>query len=364
MPTTASTASSSHASLPGTLSSALSWTLSRWNSSSNTSSSACPSSQGTASTQNTLHPTHPTEYRSSYPPSTRSTSSRPPSRPPSRRRASPFQPPPLPPLSLLGYAQSTTTHILTPYLAEEIRQLVPPRLQLHDSWILAYSLEQHGVSLTTLYERCAAKEFSKGGFVLVVKDDGGGIFGAFVNEEFRVNGGRYYGTGECFLWKAGWVKSYKAMHAQNSGESGIVHHLPHLHQNNKANGVDKEKEKEKENESELLVPPMEVNLDNSNIISDEGRPSRVGTPSSISENVLKFKAFPYSGDNEYFILCEQGFLSVGAGNGKFGLWLDSNLEKGVSSPCATFGNEPLSEEGEKFEIMGVEVWSIGGTSSR
>ena len=48
-------------------------------------------------------------------------------------------------------------------------------------------------------------------------------------------------------------------------------------------------------------------------------------------------------------------------NGKFGLWLDSNLEKGVSSTCATFGNEPLSEEGEKFEIIGVEVWSIGGS---
>ncbi|RPB29480.1 TLD-domain-containing protein [Terfezia boudieri ATCC MYA-4762] len=351
MPSTAS-ASSSHTSLPGTLSSALSWTLNRWNSSSNTSSSTRPSSRGTTSAQNTLHPTHPSEYRSSYPPSTRSTSSR----PPSRRRASPFQPPPLPPLSLIGYTQSTTTHLLTPYLAEEIRQLVPPRLQLYDSWILAYSLEQHGVSLTTLYERCAAKEFSKGGFVLVVKDDGGGLFGAFVNEGFRTSGGRYYGTGECFLWKAGWVKSYMAVHAQSSEGSEIAqhhHNLPHLHHhhhNNKANGVDKEEEED-----------LEGKLNNGNIIFDEDQPSPAGTPNSISENVLKFKAFPYSGINEYFILCEQGFLSVGAGNGKFGLWLDSNLEKGVSSTCATFGNEPLSEEGEKFEIMGVEVWSIGGS---
>ena len=161
-----------------------------------------------------------------------------------------------------------------------------------------------------------AKEFSKGGFVLVVKDDGGGVFGAFVNEGFRVSAGRYYGTGECFLWKAGWAKSYKAVHALGSGGSNIAqnhHHLPHLHHhhNNKANGVKKEKEKERE--GELLVSPLEEKLSSVNIISDEDWPSRVGTPSSISENVLKFKAFPYSGDNEYFILCEQGFLSVGAG---------------------------------------------------
>ena len=47
-------------------------------------------------------------------------------------------------------------------------------------------------------------------------------------------------------------------------------------------------------------------------------------------------------------------------DGKYGLWLDDNFEKGVSSPCLTFGNEPLSDDGEKFDIIGVEVWSIGG----
>lgn len=59
--------------------------------------------------------------------------------------------------------------------------------------------------------------------------------------------------------------------------------------------------------------------------------------------------------------CETGFLSVGGGDGHYGLWLDDTFEKGVSSHCLTFGNEPLSEEGEKFEILGVEVWSIGNT---
>lgn len=59
------------------------------------------------------------------------------------------------------------------------------------------------------------------------------------------------------------------------------------------------------------------------------------------------------------MLCDSTFLSVGGGDGHYGLWLDDTFEKGISSSCPTFGNEPLSEEGKNFEILGVEVWSIG-----
>jgi len=74
---------------------------------------------------------------------------------------------------------------------------------------------------------------------------------------------------------------------------------------------------------------------------------------------IRFKAFPYSGVNDYMIFCETGFLSVGGGDGHYGLWLDDLFEKGISSSCLDFGNEPLSDEGTKFDILGVEVWYIG-----
>jgi hypothetical protein len=74
---------------------------------------------------------------------------------------------------------------------------------------------------------------------------------------------------------------------------------------------------------------------------------------------IRFKAFPYSGVNDYLMLCDPDFLSVGGGDGHYGLWLDDTMERGISSSCPTFGNEPLSEEGEKFDILGVEIWSIG-----
>jgi hypothetical protein len=54
--------------------------------------------------------------------------------------------------------------------------------------------------------------------------------------------------------------------------------------------------------------------------------------------------------NQQLIICRDGH---------YGLWLDDNLENGVSSSCPTFGNEPLSDEGTKFEVLGVELWYIG-----
>jgi len=96
---------------------------------------------------------------------------------PPNRKASPFQPPPLTPLSLKGYTSSTRENgrLLSKALAEEIRLLVPPRLQLVDDWELCYSLEQDGVSLGTLYKRAEEYRGRRGGYVLVIRDGGGGV---------------------------------------------------------------------------------------------------------------------------------------------------------------------------------------------
>ncbi|KAF3161187.1 oxidation resistance protein 1, variant 2 [Orbilia oligospora] len=209
------------------------------------------------------------------------------------RQPSPYLPPAL--SSIILMSSSSNRSLLTEAIAEEIRLLIPARLQLHETWTLMYSLEEHGVSLSTLYQR-----LGKGAFVFVVRDTSDGIFGAFANESIQPSAGRYYGTGECFLWKASTLSSSSA--------------------------------------SSLSI---------SNQFS-----------SRTSDNI-RFKAFPYSGVNDYMILCDRDFISFGGGDGHYGLWVDGNLDSGVSSTCLTFGNEPLSEEGDKFTILGVEVWRVG-----
>jgi TLD len=90
----------------------------------------------------------------------------------------------------------------------QIRPHLPALARLPRKWTLLYSLDQHGISLNTLYTRC---EFSlpqlgtpsPKGALLVLKDAGDALFGVWMGEEgLRPSRGKgYYGSGECFMWK-------------------------------------------------------------------------------------------------------------------------------------------------------------------
>lgn len=278
------------------------------------------------------------------------------------RTGSPFQPPPLTPLTL-STSPNASHVLLTRALAEEIRLLVPPRLQLVDTWQLAYSLERDGSSLTTLYEKC--DEFShrsqRAGFVLVVRDvssaaDGGGggaLFGAYLTDAPHP-APHYYGTGECFLWRASVLPSTPLMQATqtNGGSSkspsmqenhpnkqSQQHQTPPQQQQRQALPSDDLLElaglplppsantdhlrtrsttlrgekraprvqlQDDKGDVDLLAPPDETEPTNGT--RKTGSRSGASTPERI-----RFKAFPYSGENDYMIFCETGFLSLGAG---------------------------------------------------
>ncbi|KAI7855060.1 TLDc domain-containing protein [Circinella umbellata] len=69
------------------------------------------------------------------------------------------------------------------------------------------------------------------------------------------------------------------------------------------------------------------------------------------------QVFPWTGKNEYMILSETEFIAIGGGDGKFGLWINSDLEHGHSEPCPTFDNECLSRKPE-FACMELEIFTI------
>ncbi|KAK0484727.1 TLDc domain-containing protein, partial [Armillaria novae-zelandiae] len=77
---------------------------------------------------------------------------------------------------------------------------LPALSRLPRSWTLLYSLDQHGISLNTLYARC--EQLKPCGALVVFKDEGDTIFGAFVSDGIRQSRGKgHYGSGESFLWR-------------------------------------------------------------------------------------------------------------------------------------------------------------------
>jgi hypothetical protein len=207
---------------------------------------------------------------------------------PPGRYASPFQPPPLTPLTLHGYTPGTREKgkLLSKALAEEIRLLVPPRLQLVDEWKLAFSLEQNGVSLATLYQKSDDYRGLRGGYVLVVRDGSGSVFGAYLSEPPHPSPS-FYGNGECFLWRAHVLSSLPdlALNLPPPPSEDTTHAT-------RMTTVAISKPKD------ALSPPTSSNA------------SRSGTN---TPERIRFKAFPYSGVNDYMIFCEHSYLSIGGG---------------------------------------------------
>ncbi|KAF4121552.1 hypothetical protein GMORB2_1960 [Geosmithia morbida] len=249
---------------------------------------------------------------------------------PVKRTASPFRPPPLEPIVLYGYRDDTddSARLLSHAVAEEIRSMIPERLRIVEDWHLIYSLEQDGASLATLYQKCKAYEGSRVGFVLVVRDQEGATFGAYLTE-YPHPSPAFFGSGECFLWRASTLASLPPPPSADTDN---------LQRN-----------------TMLRPPTSSTNPPSSPTASGHQQQRHSPSPSET----IRFKAFPYSGLNDFYINCETGFLSVGSGGGHYGLWLDDSLGLGHSSRCETFGNEPLSDEGEKFDIIGVELWVMG-----
>lgn len=220
-----------------------------------------------------------------------------------------FDVPPIAPVVLEG-SDGLNHIILNEELISDIRGLMPPTVQLQSKWTLVYSLEKHGASLNTLYRNCEPFWDERPEYLLVIRDKNHCVFGAYVNEPFRKvsESKRYYGNGECFLWKF--------------------------------------------NESRY---DEEIDAKTPRTYRDSNIP-RSSAP--------RFQAFPYTGLNDFVIFSTPNFLSLGGGDGHYGLWIDEGLTKGVSNHCLTFGNDPLSNFGTKFEILDLEVWRIWSNSNR
>ncbi|KAI5919732.1 hypothetical protein F4810DRAFT_473004 [Camillea tinctor] len=272
-----------------------------------------------------------------------------------RRTASPRGLPSLEPLSLHGYRADTEAEerLLPRGIAEEIRTFLPERLKIMEDWHLVYSLYQNGSSLATLYKLCEEYRGRRAGFVLVVRDGRDGTFGAYLTEAPHP-APSYFGTGECFLWRA---SLHAPLPPPPSADTTDLNYRTTTIASPTASSFPGSSSN---NTTDLLAPgPTDPTTNKLPSSSSNNNSSSQQQPPAQS---VRFQNFAYSGANDYCIFCETKFLSVGGGGrGRFGLWLDDELGRGHSAECDTFANEPLSEEGEKFDVMGVELWVVGAS---
>ncbi|KAJ1726966.1 oxidation resistance protein 1 [Coemansia biformis] len=194
------------------------------------------------------------------------------------------------PVQLLA-RDASTPKALTEAIAAQLRLALPVQQRLAKSWRLVYSMDQHGISMNTMLERCAGEK----ALVLAIKDTSNRVFGAFLNETLRLSP-TFYGQGTSLLWKA-----FRS------------------------------------------------------------------SPQSRKKDAVK--CFKYSGENEYFILCDPGFVAIGGGRGKFGLWFKDDFLHGSTAHCPTFNNQPLCldpahpknadpDAQQEFTVGHLELWGF------
>jgi hypothetical protein len=73
-----------------------------------------------------------------------------------------------------------------------------PPLHQGNPWLLIYSTARDGISLATMMRKAEKVAPS----LLLVRDAGGAVFGAYVTDAWRY-APRFYGTGESYVFQVG-----------------------------------------------------------------------------------------------------------------------------------------------------------------
>ncbi|XP_068628973.1 nuclear receptor coactivator 7 isoform X3 [Battus philenor] len=202
-----------------------------------------------------------------------------------------------------------TSEIFTMEHREKLCGVLPARAQGY-MWSLAFSTSQHGFSLASMYRKMQRVDSP---VLLVIQDTDNNVFGALTSCALRPSE-HFYGTGESLLFSFQRVKEDPRRQSHPALEEI----------------KDKDiKEEEKKDEKE-----------------DEAAPVKT-----------KFKYWGWTGDNMYFIRGSNDNISIGAGDGKFGIWLDGDLYLGRTQRCTTYGNEPLTTR-EDFIVKIMECWTF------
>ena len=289
-----------------------------------------------------------TPRKKTPPPPTKGASPPPPPPPPDGDDPRPtFSEPPPPEAAKL----LSSSDILAPAHVAALEPSLPATLRGYN-WKRLYSLQQHGANAGTFYARVQFEART----LVVAETSAGEILGGYTNAVWRP-GAEYYGTGQSFLFKVERQASKKiagpitVRHGEirpfQEGDFPTVYAMkrpPDWPPPPEASGGDgKDAEPRHTPDGRRIWRTRGTVLD---II-----------PDPPDDDGPRVACFPWTGANNYFMMCSESSIAMGGGGGSFGFFLDDDFSRGSSGPSETYGNPPLAASSE-FDVVNFECWGF------
>jgi len=189
-------------------------------------------------------------------------------------------------------SEAGADHVLTQFHKAQLSHVLPGTLL---RWSMLYCMRRDGISFQTLYSRLAKHDR----LLLVIEDESGTVFGAFIPCEIQSYSG-YYGSRETFLYT--FRKDIEG---------------------------------------------------NQSVFSSQTQDAL----KSISLNDM-IKIYPWSARDTFVMFTDNHSIALGGAGGKgdFALTLDSDLKRGSSHRSETFNNEILSYTSD-FYVRNLQFWA-------
>ncbi|CAG0915193.1 unnamed protein product [Notodromas monacha] len=217
-------------------------------------------------------------------------------------------------------------------------RVIPARCQGYP-WRLGFSTSRDGFSLASLYRKMECVDSC---VLLMIQDTQHNVFGALLSDAPTLQD-HFYGTGESFVF------SFTPPRVEEKAEETEP-------ENGDAIGKEVEEIAVAEEESvecgKLGAAEGELEIED----KDADAKNKAVRDEQAKMNMGKhFRVFKWSGENSFFIRSQPDSLTVGAGDGHFGLLLDGDLNHGRTDVCSTFRNDVLAADND-FVILTIECW--------
>uniref|UniRef100_M3XL47 TBC1 domain family member 24 n=1 Tax=Latimeria chalumnae TaxID=7897 RepID=M3XL47_LATCH len=212
--------------------------------------------------------------------------------------------------------------------SKEMRELwswIPERFALCQP-LLLFTTAEHGCSLNRFYAHCEGQEPT----ILLIKTTEGEVCGAYLSTDWsdrRKHGNKlsFFGTGECFVFRL---------------------------------------KPEVEHYEWVVIKHPDLASANSSTYSDSPQPPSFLSGDNPSSRLSPFLAARHfdlpSKTASMFMAGNSESIIIGGGDG-YALYIDADLNRGQTSHCNTFNNQPLCSE--TFRITVLEVWGFQDTMS-